>query len=107
MSKNERACPHTYIPILLNCIIIAMYYLYILKSEKNGSLYIGQTNNLKRRLFEHNNGKSEYTNKYRPYILKYYEAYVNEEEAIKRERSLKLDGRALSILKKRISKSLQ
>lgn len=84
-----------------------MYYLYIIKSQRDGTLYIGQTNNLKRRLFEHNNGRSKYTKSHGPFTLKYYEAYTNEEDAKQREISLKLNGRALFVLKKRISKSLQ
>ncbi len=84
-----------------------MYYLYIIKSQKDETLYIGQTNNLKRRLFEHNNGKSKYTKSHSPFTLKYYEAYTNEEDAKRRETNLKLNGRALFVLKKRISKSLQ
>jgi putative endonuclease len=84
-----------------------MYYLYILKSQKDDSLYIGQTNNLKRRLFEHNNGESKYTKLHKPFVLKYYEAYLNKDDSIKRETRLKQDGRALSVLKRRISKSLE
>jgi putative endonuclease len=84
-----------------------MFYLYILKSKKDESLYIGSTNNLRRRLFEHNNGKSKYTKSHCPFELKYYEAYLNESDARTREKSLKLDGRALYVLKNRIAKSLQ
>lgn len=84
-----------------------MFYLYILKSKKDNSLYIGSTNNLRRRLFEHNKGISKYTKSHLPYELKYYESYQNEGDARQREVSLKKDGRALYILKKRITKSLQ
>ncbi|NCU28895.1 MAG: GIY-YIG nuclease family protein [Candidatus Moranbacteria bacterium] len=84
-----------------------MFYLYILKSKKDDSLYTGSTNNLQRRLFEHNNGKSTYTKAHRPFELRYYEAYFDENDARKRESSLKSDGRAMYVLKKRILKSLQ
>ena len=84
-----------------------MFYLYILKSKKDNGLYIGSTNNLQRRLVEHNNGKSTYTRLHRPFELRYYEAYSNEDDARRREASLKKDGRSLYILKKRVSKSLQ
>lgn len=97
----------TYVFLVVNYIINNMFYLYILKSKKDGSLYTGSTNNLRRRLFEHNNGESTYTKVHKPFELKYYEAYFDESEARKRESSLKNDGRALYVLKKRISKSLQ
>jgi len=84
-----------------------VFYLYIIKSEKDGSLYIGSTNNLQRRFLQHNNGESAYTKAHKPFELKYYEAYSDESEARKRESSLKKDGRAIYVLRKRISKSLQ
>lgn len=84
-----------------------MFYLYILKSKVDSDLYIGSTNDLRRRLFEHNNGKVRSTKSRRPFELRYYESYFNENEARKREISLKKDGRALSQLKIRICKSLQ
>ena len=91
-------------------IVIAsqyMFYLYILKSTKDGNLYIGSTNNLRRRLSEHNEGKVQSTKGRAPLELRYYEAYYTESNARHREASLKKDGRALSQLKKRISESLQ
>jgi len=84
-----------------------MFYLYVLKSNKDNNLYIGSTNDLRRRLLEHNNGKVFSTKSRRPFELRYYEAYFNKDEARKREASLKMDGRALSQLKTRINKSLQ
>ena len=84
-----------------------MFYLYVLKSKKDNNLYIGSTNNLRRRLLEHNTGKVLSTKGRRPFELRYYESYFNENDARKREFSLKKDGRALSQLKIRISKSLQ
>ncbi|MCX6753865.1 MAG: GIY-YIG nuclease family protein [Candidatus Nomurabacteria bacterium] len=84
-----------------------MYYLYVLKSKKDDNIYIGSTNDLRRRLLEHNSGKSLATKGRCPFELRYYEAYNNENDARKREHSLKKDGRALSQLKLRIEKSLQ
>lgn len=84
-----------------------MFYLYILKSEKDDNLYIGSTNDLRRRLLEHNSGKVQSTMSRRPLELHYYEAYFNESEARHREYVLKKDGRALAQLKKRIRESLQ
>ncbi|MDE2399606.1 MAG: GIY-YIG nuclease family protein [Patescibacteria group bacterium] len=84
-----------------------MYYLYILKSLKDENLYIGSTNDLKRRLLEHNKGLSMSTKSRKPFELRYYEAYHKEVDARHREGSLKKDGRALGQLKRRIIKSLQ
>jgi putative endonuclease len=66
-----------------------MYYTYVLKSLKNGSLYTGYTNDLKLRIKEHNDGLSGYTKKYRPYKLIYYEACLNQGDAKARETQLK------------------
>jgi putative endonuclease len=84
-----------------------MFYVYVLKSQKDEELYIGSSNNLKRRLKEHQNGESFSTKLRRPFELIYYEAYKNEGDARKREHSLKLRGNARRFLKERISKSLK
>ena len=84
-----------------------MFYLYVLKSKKDNNIYFGSTNDLRRRLVEHNNGEVKSTKPRRPFELRYYEAYFNENEARKREASLKKDVRALHQLKVRISNSLQ
>lgn len=83
-----------------------MYYLYVLKSLYDNKLYIGSTNDLRRRLKEHNDKKVQSTKGRVPFELRYYEAYDNEEEARLRESRLKKDGRVLVQLKKRIKKSL-
>jgi putative endonuclease len=83
-----------------------MYYVYILKSLKDSNLYLGSSNDLRRRLAEHNAGKSFSTKARRPFELRYYEAYFNEEDARSREQSLKDNGRTLAQLKRRLGKSL-
>lgn len=80
-----------------------MFYVYILKSNVDEKLYIGSTNNLKRRLLEHNDGKVRSTKSCAPFVLKYYEAFSVEDDARHREWSLKKDGNALAQLKRRIS----
>ena len=65
------------------------YYVYILKSLKNGSLYIGYTKDLKKRLEQHNNGESPATKPFRPYKLVFYEAFLNNIDAKNREIYLK------------------
>ena len=82
-----------------------MFYLYILKSKRDGNFYIGSTNNLKKRYIEHNSGKVFSTKLRRPLELIYYEAYKIEKDARKRESNLKLRSRAFTQLKKRIIES--
>ncbi len=67
-----------------------MYYVYILKSinfpEK---FYVGYTNNLKQRLIIHNEGKSTYTAKYKPWKFHTYTTFQEESKAIAFEKYLK------------------
>lgn len=58
-----------------------MYYVYILKSKIDNELYIGSTNDLKRRLSEHNAGKVMSTKARVPFNLIYYEAFKAESDA--------------------------
>ena len=83
-----------------------MFYIYVLKSKKDQQLYIGSTNDLKRRFKEHNNGEVFSTKPRRPFELVYYEAYKAEGDARNREKKLKLRSRAFTQLKKRIEKSV-
>ena len=79
-----------------------MFYVYVLKSKKDGKLYIGFTLDLRLRLQEHHNGKVKSTCYRRPLELIYYEAYKNEKIARKREKQLK-SGKAHTALKKRLT----
>ena len=66
------------------------YYVYILASKKNGTLYLGVTNNLIRRVYEHKNDLIEgFTQKYTVHELVYYEEYTDIHEAIIREKRMK------------------
>jgi len=65
------------------------YYVYILQSQKNASLYIGYTSDLRTRFKEHNGGKSKATKPFRPYKLIFYEAFLNKTDAKNREVYLK------------------
>jgi putative endonuclease len=65
------------------------YYVYILQSQKDKSLYIGYTHNLKKRIKEHYQGESESTRHKRPYKLIYYEAFLNQKDTKNREKYLK------------------
>ena len=76
-----------------------MFYTYVLKSKKNGNLYIGYTNNLKKRIVEHNEGLNFSTKLYLPWEIIYYEACWSEIDAKRRERYLKTiqGGRMLKL----------
>ena len=66
------------------------YYVYILASRRYGTLYIGVTNNLARRLEEHRSGSvSSFTRKYKVYRLVYFEVFDDPENAILREKQMK------------------
>ncbi len=65
-------------------------HVYILASRRNGTLYIGVTNDLSRRVFEHREGRgSAFTRKYGVRMLVWYETYDMVTDAIQRETSLK------------------
>ena len=66
------------------------FYVYILSSQRNGTLYIGVTSDLPRRIHEHKEGLVEgFTKKYNVKNLVYYERHGNAESAIQREKSMK------------------
>lgn len=69
--------------------MVQFYYVYVLQSEKDHQLYTGLTIDLKTRFEEHNNGEVSQTQNRRPMKLIYYEACLNQQDAIKRERYLK------------------
>lgn len=66
-----------------------MHYLYILLSLKDNKFYIGATNNLTRRINEHNNGKVFSTKGRRPLKLIYYSAFLNEKDTVASEKYFK------------------
>ena len=78
-----------------------MYYTYVLKSESDNKLYVGYTDNLKKRLPDHNKGPSLATKFRKPFILVYYEACLVKEKAIRREKYFKT-GFGRKFLKLRI-----
>ncbi len=66
------------------------YYVYIMTNHRNGTLYIGMTNNLERRVLEHKTGAVKgFTQKYGLIKLVYFEMYHDVNEAISREKRLK------------------
>ena len=69
-----------------------MYYLYLIRSLKDSSFYIGQTSDLKRRIHEHNKGKTRSIKSKAPFVLVYFEAYQSKSLSIKREIELKTNS---------------
>ena len=70
--------------------MLRTYYVYILASKRNGTLYIGVTNDLIRRIYEHKNDMTEgFTKRYRIHRLVYYEEFNNVNDAITREKRMK------------------
>lgn len=81
------------------------YYVYVLRSTKDGKWYIGMTDNLRKRFREHTTGKSTYTKGRGPFEIIHYEAYRNREDAASRERQLK-SGQGRAYFKQRIKRFL-
>jgi putative endonuclease len=66
-----------------------MYIVYVLQSETFKRVYIGMTNDLERRIKEHNIGKTKSTRFYKPWKVLFTESFSNRTEARKREKYLK------------------
>ena len=78
-----------------------MWHVYVLKSLKNGRIYIGYTGNLEERLVEHNRGKVRSTKAHKPFEIAYKEEFTDKTEARKREIFLK-SGKGREFLKSTI-----
>jgi len=75
-----------------------MFYVYVLASGRNGTLYIGVTNNVTARLALHRSGQgSEFVDRYSVHRLVYVESHARAEEAIRREKQIKKWNRAWKI----------
>ena len=79
-----------------------MYYTYVLKSEVADTLYKGYTHNLEKRVGQHNNGLVNFTSKYKPWRLVYFEVFATKTEAILRERFFK-SGKGREWLKNKLA----
>lgn len=67
-----------------------VFYIYILASKRNGTLYIGLTSDLIKRVHEHKSGIIEgFSNKYHVHLLVYYETFNDANSALQREKQLK------------------
>ena len=78
-----------------------MYYIYIMKSLKDGSLYKGFTEDLKERLKIHNQGGDDYTSRKRPWKLVWYCAFNDKKKALAFEKYLK-SGSGRAFLKRHL-----
>jgi putative endonuclease len=75
-----------------------MYFVYILASRRNGTLYVGVTNDLVRRVYEHKNDFVDgFTKRYSVHLLVYYESTSEVASAIQREKQIKKWNRAWKI----------
>ena len=84
-----------------------MYYVYLIQGVKKDFLYIGCTNDLRRRFKEHNQKEEKSTKSYVPFRLIYYEAYRDERDAKNREKKLKHHGSVIGHLKRRVRYSVE
>ena len=82
-----------------------MYYVYVICNEE-GKMYVGLTNDIRRRVEEHNSGRNIST-RGKKWKVVYYEAYASREDAVQRERRLKQRGQAKRYLKERIRRSIE
>ena len=83
-----------------------MYYVYVMKSIKDGKLYTGSTTNLEERLEAHVQGSVLATKGRRPLKLIYYEAFLNKTDAGKEELFYKT-GHGREVLRKKIKESMK
>ena len=82
------------------------WFVYILLSSRNRKTYTGHTDNVEKRLREHNAGKSEFTSRFSPWAVIHTEEYATRPEAIKRERYYKSGAGRIAIAKLMESKGL-
>ncbi|HMB65387.1 MAG TPA: GIY-YIG nuclease family protein [Patescibacteria group bacterium] len=81
-----------------------IYYVYVIQSEVDGRLYVGLSENIEKRLKEHNTRQVFSTKGYRPWKLVYKEKVRNRQEARKREKYFK-SGSGKEYLKEKINNS--
>jgi putative endonuclease len=82
------------------------FYIYVLRSQKDGDFYTGFTNDLKQRIYQHNNGLVPSTKSRIPFDLIYSEACLHKYDAIAREKYLK-SGMGKRYLKNRLKQYLE
>ena len=83
-----------------------MFFVYVLRSKKDKSFYIGFSNDLKERIKKHNQGEVFSTKNLRPLELMYCEVYKSKKDALIREKRLKQFAKGFASLKSRLKYSL-
>ncbi|MDP3771363.1 MAG: GIY-YIG nuclease family protein [bacterium] len=78
-----------------------MYFVYMLRSDKDGSYYVGLTKNLRRRLLAHNQHAAQYTSTKAPFRLVWYCVFASRTKAAAFERYLK-SGSGFAFARKRL-----
>ncbi|HUH35730.1 MAG TPA: GIY-YIG nuclease family protein [Moheibacter sp.] len=66
-----------------------VFHIYIIYSTQLDLYYVGQTNNLERRLLDHRNSRSNYTKRAKDWILVYFESFESRSDALRREKEIK------------------
>lgn len=88
--KNGPIVKWYYVPMTIGKVGVEnMYFVYILQSLKTGRYYVGSTNDLNRRLSEHNGSKTKSLKNQRPLVLKFCKSFDIKKEAIDTERKIK------------------
>jgi len=82
------------------------YYVYILRSFKDGTYYVGSTQDLDSRIKRHNQGRTKYTKPKRPWELVYHEEHPDRSSAVKRELEIK-NRKSKKIIEKLLRTSRQ
>lgn len=82
-----------------------MYFAYVLKSQKNSRFYYGCTNDLERRLKQHNSGLSKYTRLTRPFDLVYFEKFKDLKSARNREKFFK-SGKGRTFVRQQLASAV-
>jgi putative endonuclease len=77
------------------------YKTYILKSLSAGRFYIGSTGDLEKRINLHNSKRANWTKRYQPWVLIYFEEFDTRSEAVRRERFLKSEKNIKRFLEKK------
>ena len=93
---------YTFFGTAFSCILMSMYYVYLLENQDDKSWYVGYSMNLRQRIDDHKNGSGGRTTRVKKnWRLIYYEAYVVREDVLGREKFLK-GGSGRSFLKKQL-----
>ena len=99
---RQRSCPPEVDPPQAEKppgFLFKMCWVYVLKSQKDGKLYIGSTRNLEKRIFYHNSGKVRSTKSRRPFEIIYSKRFDSDTQARKFENTLKTTQRRRQIKK--------